>query len=188
MPIQDFIFLDFVEPLVQRLRERNRIFHQNYGEHRFWDWNPDTVRLTYYDPVLKPVQIDVSIVGTLQNFSWEWSWANPNIAEAAKIDMDKVRDFGLRHSYQVLIDSCSEGGEEAGIQMTAVAVHVLNAPGSFHFDTGRGLCFVLYRKILSLEELDPSLLYSNKKTEKRLPEGIDLDALARQASIQKRMQ
>jgi hypothetical protein len=143
-------FSTFVQPLLDRLREKNRGFRQQHGTYRSWDWEPDVAILSFLDPLKPTLEIEVSVVGTSQDDSWEWSWANPNIDSNLKIGMDKVRDFGRAHSFQQVTTPFLDCDEETGWTMTAVAAHVLNAPGAFHFPTGDGVCYLLFRVIHEL--------------------------------------
>jgi hypothetical protein len=180
MTLCDDSFLEFVSPLVLSLEEKNRFLQGHYGLHKFWDWNPATSYITFYDPVLKPVRVKSSIVGTIQDHSWEWSWANPNIAEETKEGISKIRAFGMVHGYESLQTASFAGDKETGWQMAAVAVHVLNAPGAFQFATGHGTCYLLYRIIEELDELDESTLLGAKQVEEKvLPATINLDLLVK---------
>ena len=147
MTLCDTNFSEFVLPLVRRLDEKNQHFSERYGIHRHWDWDPETSTLTFFDPVRPTLRVEVAVVGTTQDGSWEWSWANPNIDDAEKRDVARVREFGAAHGYESLTQPFVQADKNTGWAMTAVSAHVLNAPGAFHFSTGNGECYLLYRAI-----------------------------------------
>jgi len=127
--------------------EKNNAFFSRYGKHAHWNWDDSSSTLTFTDPNLPTVRVDCSVVGTTEGNSWEWSWANKNTPPHAKIDMDKVREFGEENGYEKLTTPFLEADDFTGWEMTAVAEHVLNALGAYCFPTGRGFCYLAYRKI-----------------------------------------
>ncbi len=150
MALCDDCFEDFVHPLWHELKEKNDQFFQQYGKHKRWDWDDAGVTLTFSDPVLPTLRIDVSVVGTTEGSSWQWSWANRNIEAQEKRDIDKVREFGEANGFEKLISGFLDADEYTGWEMTAVAAHVLDAPGAYSFPTERGRCWLVYRRIEQL--------------------------------------
>lgn len=150
MALCDDCFEDFVHPLWHELKEKNDQFVQRYGSHVHWDWDDATVTLTFSDPVLPTVRIHVSIVGTVEDSSWQWSWANQNIPAISKQDMEIVRKFGEANGLKELTSGFLDADEYTGWELTAVAAHVLDAPGAYSFPTERGRCWLLYRRIEQL--------------------------------------
>jgi hypothetical protein len=150
MALCDDCFEDFVHPLWHELKEKNDQFFQQYGKHKRWDWDDAAVTLTFSDPVLPTLRIDVSVVGTTEGSSWQWSWANRNLEAQEKRDIDKVREFGEANGFEKLISGFLDADEYTGWEMTAVAAHVLDAPGAYSFPTERGRCWLVYRRIEQL--------------------------------------
>jgi hypothetical protein len=150
MALCDDCFEDFVHPLWHELKEKNDQFVQQYGRHSRWDWDNEHATLTFSDPNLATVRIDVSMVGTIEGSSWQWSWANRNIRDQNKLEMEKVREYGEANSLERLTSSFVDSDEYTGWEMTAVAAHVLDAPGAYSFPTEHGRCWLLYRRIEQL--------------------------------------
>jgi hypothetical protein len=98
----DDCFSEFLHPLVHELMDKNKRFEERYGKHERWDWDDVTATLTFSDPVNPTVRIDVTVVGSTEGDSWEWSWANSNYEARSKIDMEKVREFGEANGYEKL--------------------------------------------------------------------------------------
>ena len=140
-------FGEFLQPLEQRLQEKISHIENLYGPYRRWDWDSEAVTLTFHDSTKHSLRIEVTIVGTTQDDSWEWSWGNPNFAPDLTRDMEKVRAFGQVHGFEKLTSVFLDAGEDTGWEMTAGAAHVLNAPGAYRFSIGQGHCYLLYRKI-----------------------------------------
>ena len=143
----DDCFQTFLHPLVHELIDKNERFKERYGHHERWDWDEDAVRMTFSDPILPTVGIDVTVVGSTEGESWQWSWANENWDVKSKLEMDKVREFGNANGYEQLTSVFLDADEHTGWEMTAVAAHILDAPGAYRFPTDAGYCYLLYRKI-----------------------------------------
>jgi hypothetical protein len=147
MAVCEDCFREFLHPLVHELMDKNKQFKERYGPHARWDWDEVAVTLTFTDPVSPTLQIDVTVVGSTEGTSWEWSWANPNIPAREKLDMERVREFGEANGYERLKSAFLDADDYAGWEMTAVAAHVLDALGAYRFPTDRGYCYLVYRKI-----------------------------------------
>ncbi|MBS1802856.1 MAG: hypothetical protein JST28_05785 [Acidobacteria bacterium] len=143
-------FEDFVHPLWHELEAKNDEFWRRFGRHERWDWDDESATLTFTDPSLPTVRINVSIVGTVQGTSWQWSWANRNITASSKLGMEKVREYGEANSLEKLTSGFLEADEYTGWEMTAVAAHILNAPGAYSFPTEHGRGWLLYQQFQQL--------------------------------------
>jgi Family of unknown function (DUF6882) len=153
MALCDDCFEEFAHPLVHELMDKNRRFREKYGNHARWDWDPDSATLTLSDSAKPTLRIAVSVVGTTEGNSWEWTWANRNFEPHTKIDIDKVRVFGEVNGFEKLTTAFLEADEYTGWKMTSIAAHILDAPGAYRFprDEG-GHCYLIYRKIEELED------------------------------------
>jgi len=78
---------------------------------------------------------------------WQWSWANSNIPDDEKLDIEKVREFGETKGFEKLTAKFLDADEYTGWEMTAVTVHVLKSPGSYRFPTEHGYCYLVYREV-----------------------------------------
>jgi hypothetical protein len=97
MTVCDDCFREFLHPIFHKLMDKNNQFFERYGRHVRWDWDDVAATLTFSDPVLPTVRIDVTVVGSTEGNSWEWSWANPNYQAYSKRDMEKIREFGEKN-------------------------------------------------------------------------------------------
>jgi hypothetical protein len=147
MTVCDDCFREFLHPIFHKLMDKNNQFFERYGRHVRWDWDDVAATLTFSDPVLPTVRIDVTVVGSTEGNSWEWSWANPNYQAYSKRDMEKIREFGEKNGYDKLTSAFLDADEFTGWEMTAVAAHFLGAPGAYRFPTEHGYCYLIYRKI-----------------------------------------
>ncbi len=155
MAVCDDCFEEFIHPLVHESQDKNEKFRENYGQHARWDWDEERSTLTFSDPERPSLEIDVAIVGTTEGMSWEWSWANKNIPQSSKMDIEKVREFGESQGYHKLTKGFLEADEYTGWEMTAIAVKVLDDPGSYRFPTEHGYCYLVYRSV-------PQLIHSKR--------------------------
>ena len=143
----DDCFEEFLHPLVHQSMEKNERFWDKYGKYARWDWDYERSVLTFSDPEKTALEIDASVVGTTEGNSWEWAWANGNLDPNTKLDMAKVREFGAANGYDKLTTAFLDADEYTGWEMTSVAVHVLESPGSYRFPTENGYCYLVYRNI-----------------------------------------
>ncbi|MGB6720667.1 MAG: DUF6882 domain-containing protein [Terracidiphilus sp.] len=147
MAVCDDCFREFLHPIVHQSMERNSRFREHYGEFDRWDWDAEESVLTFSNAGDPKLRIHVSVVGTVEGGSWEWSWGNPNFGPNSKLDIEKVREFGEENGYEMLTSKFLTSDEYTGWEMTAVAAHVLGALGSYRFPTDDGFCYLIYREI-----------------------------------------
>jgi hypothetical protein len=154
MTICDDCFEEFLHPIVHESIEKNQQFDAKYGDHERWDWDDNAATLTFPNGGVAKLRIHVSVAGTTEGDQWEWSWANRNFKAHTKLDMEKVREYGEAKGFDKLTTAFLDADEYTGWAMTSVAVHVLNAPGSYRFPTDRGYCYLVYRTIEKLTSDD----------------------------------
>ncbi|HEV2135275.1 MAG TPA: hypothetical protein VGR47_13655 [Terracidiphilus sp.] len=147
MTVCDDCFNEFLHPLVHELSEKSERFKERYGDHQRWHWDDESATLTFTDPEKPTLVIDVTVVGTTEGNSWEWTWANANFPAHTKIGMDTVREYGETQGYHQLTSAFLDADEYTGWEMTAIAAHLLNALGAYRFPTDSGFCYVVYRKL-----------------------------------------
>lgn len=174
MAICDDCFQEFLHPLIHELMDKNEAFNERNGPYARWDWDSDASTITFTDPAKPAIRIDVTVVGTTEGDSWEWSWANLNFEPKTKRDMEKVHEFGKGKGYDPLTTAFLDADEFTGWEMTAVAAHVLGAPGAYRFPTGRGFCYVIYRDIEKLGGQDPNDAFGAMRGTVTVAPGVDL--------------
>jgi hypothetical protein len=145
--ICDDCFQEFLHPLVHESMEKNNRFREKYGQHERWDWDTDSATLTFSNAGRPRLRVRCSVVGTTQGTQWEWSWANSNIPASEKLALERVRAFGEANSFDKLTSKFLDADEFTGWEMTAVAVHILDSPGSYRFPTEHGYCYLIFREI-----------------------------------------
>jgi hypothetical protein len=147
--MQDAIgnFEDVLHTFVHESIDKNQLFGERYGKYKRWDWDAETVTLTFSDPDKVPLRIDVAVVGTTKGNRWQWTWANRNFELRSRLGVEKVREYGELNGYEKLTSAFIDADEYTGWEMTSVAVHVLNALGSYRFQTDEGYCYLVYLRI-----------------------------------------
>jgi hypothetical protein len=127
--------------------KKNHRFREEYGQHERWDWDTDSATLTLSNAGRPRLRVRCSVVGTTQGNQWEWSWANSNIPASEKFAVERVRAFGEANGFGKLTSKFLDADEFTGWEMTAVAVHVLESPGSYRFPTKHGYCYLIFREV-----------------------------------------
>lgn len=151
MAICDDCFNEFLHPLVHELMDKNERIRECYGVHARYDWDDESATIIFTDPEKPTLRINATVVGTTEGDTWEWTWANKNFEPRTKLDIETVRTFGETNGFEQLTTAFLPADEHTGWEMTAVAAHILNAPGAYRFPTDDGYCYLVYRKI---EEVD----------------------------------
>jgi hypothetical protein len=104
---------------------------QSYGR---FDIDLDRRVLVFSDGPRPPIDCDIQVAGvymTNRDF-WRWSWDNPSIDPALRIELEGVRAFGAANG----ISEITRGGwpaesEEAAWAMTAVAAKLIEAKSAY---------------------------------------------------------
>src|ERR1035441_2396587 len=139
----DDSFGEFVHPLFHELMGKNEEFEERYGPFLTWAWDEEALTLTSSGGPKPDIRIDVTAAGSTEGNSWQWAWANKNWEAEATLDMEKVREFGEANGYEKLTSPFLDADEYTGWEMTAVAAHVLDAPGGHRFPTDEGFCYLV---------------------------------------------
>jgi hypothetical protein len=92
----------------------------------------------------------------------------------ATLDTEKVREFGEANGYDKLTSAFLVADEYTGWEMTAVAAHILNAPGGYRFPTDDGYCYLIYRKIDVIGTEEEDVLYGAMRGTVTFLPGVDL--------------
>src|SRR5262245_56391000 len=87
-----------------------------------YHWDLDTGAI-----VIGDVKFRLVTVGTVSEDSFLWAWANEAIPAGAKVDIDKVRQFGVDNDLGLLSEPCASGGLAQGKECLAITGRVLDA-------------------------------------------------------------
>jgi len=68
-------------------------------------------------------------VGTVEDDSFLWAWADDSIPAAAKVGLERVRQFGIDNGLDLLVTHCAAGGLAQAKECVAIAGRVLDAAG-----------------------------------------------------------
>jgi hypothetical protein len=88
--------------------------------------------------------------------------------------MSKVKEFGEAKGFDKLTTGFLEADEYTGWEMTSVAVHLLNAPGSYRFPAENGFCYLVFREIELVIKDNPTDLFGAMKGTIMVAPGVDL--------------
>ncbi len=104
-------------------------------------WDLETATL-----VIGGVALPLVTVGTVVNDSFLWAWANAAIPAAAKLGIERVRQFGIEHDLGLLIEPCAPGGLAQAKECLALAARILDARGCFIGPTNDGFIVFALRE------------------------------------------
>jgi hypothetical protein len=142
-------FQQFLHPLVHESMAKNDACNQQFdiGKWPRWDYNADDSTLTFSQDGKPRVVADVLIIGTTKEDRWQWTWANGDVPADRRALADPLRVFGEKNTWAKLTTAFLDSDEYIGWEMTAIAVHVLDAKGSYRFPTEEGYAYLVYREI-----------------------------------------
>ena len=118
---------------VTLMQSRNAEWPERYGvagaPYR-WDLSSGTLRFT------RPagdVVASLRLVGTVceSQGTFLWSWADPQVPEAARAGIEAVRQFGAQHDLDLLETAEVTGGHSQALELLAIAGRILQAEGVF---------------------------------------------------------
>lgn len=94
-------------------------------------------------------KLALCVVGTVENGTFMWSWANGAIPPAAKQGIERVRDFGLIQDIPLLCEPAASGGLGVGKLCLAVSGRILDAASVWMDEVEQGyILFVLHEPAL----------------------------------------
>jgi hypothetical protein len=142
-------FQEIVHAFVHESMAKNDACDQQFkiGDWPRWDYDSDLATLTFSEEGVPRVVADVLVIGTTRADQWQWTWANSNSPSLTRDQGEPIRFFGETNGWSKLATPFVESDEYTGWEMTSVAVHVLNAKGSYRFPTDEGFVYVVYKDI-----------------------------------------
>jgi hypothetical protein len=133
------------------LFEQQKIVEEKYGIHQYEDWfyDQETGILTFSNQDGKLIDINYLEVGTISKITetWLWSWANPHLEKIITKDIEIVKDFGERNSFESLSKRKWIADEYDAWEMTAISAYLLKAKGAYRILTENVLSFLIYKEI-----------------------------------------
>jgi hypothetical protein len=111
-----------------------------FGDFR-WDYATEEGILLFSQSGVTKVRAKTQVVGSTQDGSWEWSWANPNLPEIGKWRMSEIREFGEEKGWSRLttpflrwegtLTSPIGETELVGWECSSIANHLLGGLGVY---------------------------------------------------------
>ena len=119
-----------------------------------WDYELDDGTLTFSQEGTPRVIADILVAGSTSKSggTWLWSWANESLPALVTEPMNRVREFGEREGIEALAREMHPDDEYLGWAMTAIAVRIMNAKGSYRCPTENGFVYVIYMELSHAEQ------------------------------------
>ncbi|HEX7700795.1 MAG TPA: hypothetical protein VF403_08740 [Kofleriaceae bacterium] len=98
--------------------------------------------------VIGEATFGLTTVGTVDDASFLWAWANDALPANGKRGIEAVRQFGLEHGLGLLVEPCARAGLAQAKECLAIAGRILDARGIWIDKTEVGsILFVLYERV-----------------------------------------
>lgn len=151
----------------ERLTSLQNNFREEYSIDNYVNWfynqGSETLRL-YSDD--KEVYFKYIPVGTfsLNSNTWMWSWANKSSLEPSRLDVLKIKEFGMKRNYSKLINPHFPGDKYTGWELTSIAYKLLGGIGTYRVVSDNIEKYFILSRHLSTEEfkeIDSKLIECN---------------------------
>ena len=112
--------------------------------------NESTGQLVFSDSSATPrVLATVQIVGSVdvENRTWLWAWANPDVDAHLCADIHEVRMLGDAQRIEQLTTPFWDGDAVDGWEMTSISAYVLQAEGAYRAASSRGFVYMVMRSV-----------------------------------------
>jgi len=95
--------------------------------------------------------VDIGSFSTTTN-TWNWSWNNASTPALVRKGLKRVKEFGELNNFEQLTVGLIDGDQYTGWAMTAIAVKLLNAIGSYRIPQEHLFIYFLFTNELSEDE------------------------------------
>ncbi|HEY9217845.1 MAG TPA: hypothetical protein VIO94_07350 [Phenylobacterium sp.] len=129
-------------------QDRNLADFQTGTWERF-DYDLDTLTLSFSDRGVTKVIADIQVVGTTGPEDWLWAWANTDLPEGCRRDVEQVKAFGEEHGIAELTFELlgADDLNSLGWSLAAVAARICDAQGAYRAPSLNGALFLIFRNI-----------------------------------------
>ena len=120
-------------------------------------FNEATGQLIFSDESNTPqVLANVQVVGSvnMQNRTWLWSWADPDVDASLYRDILEVQMLGRSKAIEQLTTPFWEGDAVDGWEMTSICAYVLQAVGAYRAATPQGFTYFVMTSVERLPEAE----------------------------------
>ena len=136
-PEQDAFLASCTKEYNEKLERLNRDW--SFSNYRQWGFDQvsGVFFLELHDG--SRVEADGQVIGSYspRGESWEWAWANPNVEESMKRDVQLVRHFGEKENIEYLRAGMVPVPDKMfPMYLSAIAVKVIGAEGVFAGSAG----------------------------------------------------
>ncbi|MEO8711409.1 MAG: DUF6882 domain-containing protein [Parafilimonas sp.] len=135
------------------LYEQQDICKQEYkiGEYENWFYDQRTGELTFSNNGKTKLLIDYEEVGSVSEVTntFLWAWENPHLEEKIKSQIIRVKEYGLKRSFEKLITPKWEADQYDGWEMTAISSFLLKTKGAYRVPSIENelFSFMIFKRI-----------------------------------------
>jgi hypothetical protein len=121
----------------------------NLASYPQYHWSQKDGQLLFSSNGRVKVIANVQFVGDVskRRHTWLWAWANRAAVPSMKMDVERVRRYGERHSYPKLTTAEWKATPLDGWKMAAVAEGVLHAKGVYRSEDATGYTYLVITSI-----------------------------------------
>jgi hypothetical protein len=114
-----------------------------------WHYDQELGLLVFSKDGVPQVSAEFEAAGSLSKHhpSWLWAWDNETIYDCVKQRIARVREFGLAHGIEKLIEPCWTADLNDAWEMTAIACRILEGVGAYRCPNETGYLFVIVTSV-----------------------------------------
>lgn len=148
--MNDDQFDEFVDSCYEELemKQANLIDQYNLGNYeRYW-LNGDERTLDFITNDITEITFKINYIGTWshKNNNWMWAWANESMSDQIRVESSKLKELKDLTGYEIFNNNGFECDELMSMELTAMAVHQLNAIGMYRIPGVRSHLYVALMK------------------------------------------
>ena len=126
---------EFVDKCYDELEKKQKIFSEKYNINSYKDfwWEQKRRILQFKNGDVVGLEFKIVFVGTwvFNKNEWLWGWANNSHTDLIKKEASKIKKLYDLTGYDVFLNEFVEADETMAYELTAMAVHQLNAIGIY---------------------------------------------------------
>jgi hypothetical protein len=152
MNLETISFEDLSKEAYKYLNEQQEKCYSEYKIDKYQNWFYDQItgELSFSDDGIKKIIIDFEKVGSFseETNTFLWAWDNPHTDPKVKLEIIKVREYGIKRNFKKLITPKWTADQYDGWEMTAIASYLLKTFGAYRVPSKEKLfSFMIFKNV-----------------------------------------
>lgn len=140
---------------------KNKFKPDNY---KSWFYDSDLQLLRLYNDDEDEIFFRYISIGSfsLNSNTWMWSWFNKSSTDFDKIETNKIKKFGIEHSYEKLTEGTFPGDEFECWELTGISFSIINGIGVYKVKSDHLELYFILTDLVEKDHADVRKMKQNK--------------------------